>query len=93
MERSLEWGRQAVALDSEDWGAQTGLIAALALAGRDAEAREALQRYLALPSSGPKTIAAFKASIAPSDKPDDPGVSEFFARKTAGLRQAGMPEK
>jgi hypothetical protein len=54
---------------------------------------KALQRYLALPSSGPKTIPAFKASIALSDKPDDPGVSEFFARKMAALREAGMPEK
>ena len=38
------------------------LVAALALTGHDAEAREALQRYLALPSTGPlKTIAAWKA--------------------------------
>jgi tetratricopeptide (TPR) repeat protein len=37
-------------------------VAALALTGHDAEAREALQRYLALPSTGPlKTIAAWKA--------------------------------
>ena len=37
-------------------------MAALALAGHDVEAREALQRYLALPSTGPlKTIAAWKA--------------------------------
>ena len=35
------------------------LVAALALTDHDAEAGEALQRYLALPSSGPlKTIAA-----------------------------------
>jgi hypothetical protein len=40
------------------------LVAALALTGRDAEAREALQRYLALPSTGPlKTIAAWKAHL------------------------------
>ena len=38
------------------------LVAALALTGHEAEAREALQRYLALPSTdGPKTIAAWKA--------------------------------
>ena len=37
-------------------------MAALALTDHDAEAREALQRYLALPSTGPlKTIAAWKA--------------------------------
>jgi hypothetical protein len=37
-------------------------VAALALTEHGAEAREALQRYLALPSTGPlKTIAAWKA--------------------------------
>jgi hypothetical protein len=37
-------------------------VAALALTGRDAEASEALKRYLALPSTGPlKTVAAFQA--------------------------------
>jgi hypothetical protein len=37
-------------------------MAALALTGRDAEAREALQRYLAPPSTAPfKTVAAWKA--------------------------------
>ena len=42
------------------------LVAALALTGHDAEAREALQRYLALPSTGPlKTIAAWKAYLRP----------------------------
>ena len=42
----------------------SSLIAALALTGHDAEAREALQRYLALPSTGPlKTIAAWKAYL------------------------------
>jgi Flp pilus assembly protein TadD len=81
-DQAIESARRTVALDSGDWSAQTGLIAALALTGRDAEAREALQRYLALPSSGPKTIATFKASIALSDKPDDPGVAEFFASST-----------
>ena len=63
-------------------------MAALALTDQDAEAREALQRYLALPSSVPKTIAACKAHIEfqhwlPA------GVSE---RMYDGLRKAGMPE-
>jgi hypothetical protein len=41
-------------------------VAALALTGHDAEARQALQRYLALPSTGPlKTIAAFRAAADP----------------------------
>ena len=44
----------------------SNLVAALALTDHDAEAREALQRYLALPSTGPlKTIAAWKAYSTP----------------------------
>ena len=66
------------------------LVAALALTGHDAEAREALQRYLALPSTGPlKTIAACKAHLSPST-----GVpAEVSERTYDGLRKAGMPEE
>ena len=63
-DQSIEAARQAITVN-QTGGVQyihAALIAALALSGHDAEAREALQRYLALPSTGPlKTIAAFKA--------------------------------
>jgi hypothetical protein len=66
-------------------------VAALALTGHDAEAREALQRYLALPSTGPlKTIAAFKAYY--SAQGGDPPRVEMNERVYDGLRKAGMPE-
>jgi len=62
------------------------------LTGRDAEAREALQRYLALPSTGPlKTIAAFKAYY--SAQGGDPPRAEANERVYDGLRKAGMPEQ
>ncbi len=68
------------------------LVAALALSGHDAEAREALQRYLALPSTGPlKTIAAWKAYFTPQGG-GAPRV-ETNERTYNGLRNAGMPEK
>ena len=68
------------------------LVAALALTGHDAEAREALQRYLALPSIGPlKTIAAWKAYY--SSQGGDPPRVEFNERMYDGLRKAGMPEQ
>ena len=67
-------------------------MAALALTNRDVEAREALRRYLALPSAGPlKTIAAWKAhqmSIG-----GDPRFVEMNDRVYDGLRKAGMPEE
>ena len=54
--------------------------------------REALQGYLALPSTGPlKTIAAWKAL----NKFSQQGVRRYLEvteRMYAGLRKAGMPE-
>ena len=66
-------------------------MAALALAGHDAEAREALQRYLALPSTGPlKTIAAWKSFY--SAQGGGPARVEANERVYDGLRKAGMQE-
>jgi tetratricopeptide (TPR) repeat protein len=68
------------------------LVAALALTGHDAEAREALRGYLVLPSTGPlRTIAAWKAlQISQSN---DPRWVEMNERTYDGLRKAGMPEQ
>jgi hypothetical protein len=67
-------------------------VAALALTGHDAEAREALQLYLALPSTGPlKTVAAWKAYF--SAQGGDPPRVETNEREYEGLRKAGMPEE
>jgi hypothetical protein len=61
------------------------------LTGHDAEAREALQRYLALPSTGPlKTIAAFKTYY--SAQGGGPARVEANERVYDGLRKAGMSE-
>jgi len=61
-----------------------------------AQAGQTLQRYLALPSTGPlKTIAAWKAfhnSQAPKQG-DDPRYVERNERMYDGLRKAGMPEE
>ncbi len=68
-------------------------MAALALTDHDAEAREALQRYLALPSTGPlKTIAAWKAHLE-FRSTGDPRFVEVNERMYDGLRKAGMPEQ
>ena len=68
--------------------AHTMLVAALALTHHDAEAREALQRYLALPTNAPKTIAAVKAH----GKSQHWLPAEVSERVYDGLRKAGMPE-
>ena len=92
-DQAIELARQAVALNPNyiPW-AHTNLMAALALTGRNAEAREALQRYLALPSAMPlKTIAAWKANAGRLG--GDPRFVEMSERMRDGLRKAGMPEQ
>jgi adenylate cyclase len=90
-DQAIEQARRAIAINPNYVPyAHTILVAALALTDHDAEAREALQRYLALPSTGPlKTIAAWKALLV-SQHWLPAGVSE---RMYDGLRKAGMPEE
>jgi hypothetical protein len=65
------------------------LTASLALAGRDADAREMLQRYLAFPTAPATSIAQVKRR-----QPfESPFMREFYDRVYQGLRKAGMPEE
>ncbi len=85
-------GSQAIAVRIRFQYVHATLVAALALTGHDAEAREALQRYLALPSTGPlKTIAALKAYFSGQSRFEP--ASRFTSGCTDGLRKAGMPEQ
>ena len=91
-DQAIELARRTIAINPNyvPW-AYTYLVAALALTRHDAEAREALQRYLALPSAGPlKTIAAWKALTEAQH--GDPRYVEAHERMYDGLRKAGMPE-
>jgi TolB-like protein/Flp pilus assembly protein TadD len=90
-DQAIEQARQAIAINPNyvPW-AHTFLVAALALTGHDADARETLQRYLALPSTGPlKTIKAWKARQMSLGS--DPRFVEMNERMCEGLRKAGMP--
>jgi len=92
-DQSIEWARQAIAINPNYVQyIHSVLVAALALTGHHAEAREALQRYLALPSTGPlKTIAAWKAYYsAQGGDPPSVAANELVYD---GLRKAGMPEE
>jgi hypothetical protein len=92
-DQAIEAGRQALAVN-QTGGVQyihAAFIAALALAGHETDAREALKRYLALPSIGQlRTIAAFKAYF--SQQGGGPAQVEVGERIYDGLRKAGMPE-
>ena len=95
-DQAIEAARRSIAINpTSDPFSHVVLVAALALAGHDAEAREALRRYLASPATAPfKTIAAWKAyqmSMVPKQG-GDPRFLEMSERSYAGLRKAGMPE-
>jgi TolB-like protein/Flp pilus assembly protein TadD len=92
-DQAIEAARQAIAINPNYVQyIHACLVAALALTGNDTQAREALQRYLALPSTGPlKTIAAWKAYF--SAQGGDPPRVESNERAYEGLRKAGMPEE
>jgi TolB-like protein/lipopolysaccharide biosynthesis regulator YciM len=93
-DQAIELARRATAIiPNYNQYSHAILVAALALTDHAAEAREALKRYLELPSTGPlKTIAAFRAYLSPvSDR--DPRFVEMNERTYDGLLKAGMPEE
>jgi adenylate cyclase len=92
-DQAIDMARQAIAIKPNyNQFSHVFLVAALALTDHEAQAREALQRYLALPSTGQrKTIAAWKAYW--SAQGGDPPRVEANERALDGLRKAGMPEE
>ena len=86
---AIELLRRAVAAAPQWPLPQAFLAAVLAIAGHEAEAREALKRYLALNGTRARTIAQWKAQL-PSDNPVFLSYAERFGD---GLRKAGMPEE
>ena len=67
------------------------LAAALALTGQQADASEALKRYLAVNGVTSKTIAQLrKQQLSLADNPTWLAYNERFF---TGLRKAGMPEE
>jgi adenylate cyclase len=94
-DQAIDWARRAITIGTDNPFPHTFLTAALALTGHEAEAREALQHYLAMPSSAQfRTIGALKAYYAPSPKwITGPRADETLERQYDGLRKAGMPEE
>jgi tetratricopeptide (TPR) repeat protein len=92
-DQAIEWARRSITIDPSFPGSNRTLVAALALTGRDGEARDALHRYLALPNSDLRTIAAVKAFNARiTNERSDPRLLDYMDRRIEGYRKAGMPE-
>jgi adenylate cyclase len=91
---AIETLRWSLAINPNNFWAHYSLIAALALAGLETEAREALGIYLGSVPSGPRTMEAWKAAEAPFIFPStDPRYLEVTAKEFNVLRRAGMPEE
>jgi TolB-like protein len=80
--------RRAVANNPEFPAAAAYLVAALALSGKEAEAREQLKTYLSLRDTTTRTVAGWR-KMAYSDNPI---YVAFRERIYEGLSKAGMPD-
>jgi TolB-like protein/Tfp pilus assembly protein PilF len=84
--KALEQSKRSVAANPKSAGAFTLQAAALALLGREDEARTALATRLQI---GPPTTITVIKEGSPSDYPE---YSRLMERYYEGLRQAGLPE-
>jgi adenylate cyclase len=89
-DQAIEWVRRSLAIAPDTSVQQLLLTSALALTGRQAEAREALGRYLSLKGSS-KTIAQLRPQHRALS--DNPKWLAYSDRLMDGLRRAGMPEE
>ena len=87
-EEATDFFKRSIAANPEYALAYMNLTASLALSGHDAEARETLRRYLALPLDIPKTIAQFKTR----QPYDAPSLRSYYDRLYEGLRKAGLAD-
>jgi adenylate cyclase len=87
-DEAAEAFRQSVAVNPELPDGYAMLSASLAMMGHHADAREMLQRYLALPVGAVKSIAQYKTR----QPYDSPFLRDLYDRVDQGLRKAGIPE-
>jgi adenylate cyclase len=88
---AIEWFRRTLKIDAEIPVQHALLASTLALAGRQAEASEALKQYLSLKGTTSKTIAEFRPQHRAVS--DNPKWLAYSDRLIEGLRKAGMPDE
>jgi adenylate cyclase len=88
---AIDWLRRTLKIAPDAPIANALLASALALTGRQAEASEALKRYLSLRATTSKTIAEFRSQHRAVSY--NPKWLAYSDRLVGGLRMAGMPEE
>jgi hypothetical protein len=89
---TIDWLRRTLKIAPEPPPVTQALLtSALALTGRDAEAREALKQYLSAKGTTSKTIAQFRPQHRAVS--DNPKWLAYSDRLIEGLRKAGIPEE
>jgi predicted Zn-dependent protease len=88
---TADWLRRTLKIAPDAPIASALLASTLALTGRQAEASEALKRYLSLKATTSKTIAEFRPQHRALS--DNPKWLAYSDRLVEGLRKAGMPEE
>ena len=90
-DQAIEWARRAIELRPDYVAPHVVVVVALALTGQDSQAREALKRYLAIPSA-PATVGGWKHIRGGYvTEHSDPRYVEYWDRLIEGLRKAGLP--
>jgi adenylate cyclase len=94
-DQAIEWARRAVEINPNNSIPYLYLIPALALAGQESQAHDALGHYLHLANSGaPRTVAGWKSNRAQVvNEHTDPRYVEYWDRLIEGLRKAGLQEE
>jgi predicted Zn-dependent protease len=90
-DQAVEWLHRMLAMIPENSIGRALLTSVLGLTGRQAEARDALQKYLSLKGTTSKTIAEFRARHRAMS--DSQKWLAYSDRLVEGLRRAGMPEE
>ena len=92
-DKAIDWAQRAIVANPNIAASYSVLAPALALSGRDTEAREAIERYHTLPYSR-LTIAGAKVLKAMNtNEQTDPRAVDLWDRFIDGLRKAGLQEK
>jgi class 3 adenylate cyclase/TolB-like protein len=92
-DHAIESARRGVAADPDQATPHFYLAVALALSGKEAQASEALQRYMALPGTA-RTLAGWNSTRTRYiNEQTDPLYIEYWSWLLEGLQKAGMPEE